>query len=484
MLDTHRLRAWPLTPIHIGDGQEITPESFTLERDRLIRFSPFAALARAGDPQREQYRQLLKRGDFVGAQRHLAKLAADGSTGDPGVRVAPACQSDLKAVLEGRSIGKGRVQPFVRCGEAAIIPGSTLKGALRTAWISREAAHRDPRGIGPVDIRWTGQAAAELSRRVLDIEGSALEQDPFRDLYPRDAAIPAGRTRFDRAVLAKLARDRPGLAFDQTDRIQMHVERLDCLADGALIAPFDVQIDISGAAYIDLRAKMAAGPKRKAPKTPLNADDLWQAANVFHADLWLYERARFHGGEEPSGRLLDRLLAAFGLTAGADLADQLTRRGLVLLRLGRYAQFESKAIKVDGKRHGIRAGTKVKPAELMDGGVTRTVVRVAGDIPVPFGWLVMARVGHGPAGAVRAELAELARAATPPPRAARAPVDAPVTGGQALAGKTLFKKGDRVRHPDYGDGAVAKDVGLNDKTMEVDFDGEVEPVKVEGWTRR
>lgn len=484
MLDRHRLRAWPLTPIHVGDGQEITPEAFTLEGDRLHRFSPFASLALASDPQRDQYRKLLKNADFVGAQRLLAKLAAAGTTNDPGIRVAPDCRSDLSAVLEGRSIGKGRVQPFVRCGEAAILPGSSLKGALRTAWISHQAAGCDPGAIErAIDGTRTARAAGELNRLSLDIDGRALEQDPFRDLHPRDAPLPAGRTRFDRAVLGKLSRVGPGLAFEQTGGIQMHVERLDSLADGAPLAPFDIIIDLTGAAHSERRGRIASGARRKTPRKPLTAAALWQAANVFHADLWLYERERFHGGEQPGGLLLDRLLAAFGLTGDASLADQLSRQGLVLLRLGRYAQFESKAVKVGGKRHGVRARIKDRPAEPMDAGATRTVVKVAGNIPAPFGWLLLAREGHGPTGDVLAELADLSRTAISPPRPARGPVAASTSGVAALAGKTRFNKGDALVHPQYGEAIVARDVGLNDQKMDVDFGDGPEPVSAEGWRR-
>lgn len=488
MLDHERLRAWPLTPIHIGDGTEITPEAFTLEGDRLRRFSPFSALTAASEPERQQYRKLLKSGKFVDAQQHLAKVATTvASADDAGIPVAAACRSDLVKVLAGLSIGRGRVQPFVRCGETAILPGSSVKGALRTAWISRCVADLDPRGIAPKDVRRTGEAAAEMNRRALDIEGRALEQDPFRDLHPRDAPIPRGRTRFDRAVLGKRDRERPALNFEQTGGIQMHVERLDCLADGLAMAPFDIHIDLTSPDHVRRRDRAAGQGKRKVPNGPLDVAALWEAVNLFHADLWLYERSRFHGGDEPSGRLLDRLLAAFGLTGNADLAAQLSRQNLVLLRLGRYSQFESKAVKIGGLRHGVRAKIKDRAAELMDQGVTRTVVKVAGDIPVPFGWLILAREGAGPAGAVRADIASFARSPAPAarPSTPRAPTAAaPAPSGPALAGLTQFKRGDRVTHPSHGDAIVAKDVGLNDRRIEVDFDGEVDSLPLDGWKRR
>ncbi len=498
MRERFTLRAWPLTPIHVGSGLELTPESFVLEGDRLRSFNPFGALARASEAEREQYRALLTNDNLANAQKHLARLAArETRGGDQGIKVSGDSLADLEKVLGGNpDRGTGRVQPFVRGGETPILPGSSLKGAFRTAWISAHVKQADGRRIaaGISDTR-TARAHQDLNQVALDMDnGRTLEQDPFRDLAVADAAIPAGRTRFDRATLGKRDKELQKLNIDQTGGIQMHVERLESLADGQPVEPLVIDIDVISAKDASERARQGTRHgKRIVPETLIDAPALWAAANRFHADLWLYERGRFYAAA--AGQALDRLLAAFGLKGDPDLAGQLDRAGLILLRVGRYAHFESKSVKVGGERHGLKIKTFNKqtrvenPARLIDEGVTRTTVQVAPGLYAPFGWLMLALPGKGPNGAPRVDFADLARA-TAPTTAARVPAGrpapaAPVQATAALAGTFRFQKGDRVTHPDQDEATVVRSVGLNDSKMDVDFgfgDG-AEPVSVEGWRK-
>ena len=478
MRDRHVLRAWPLTPIHVGTGEELTPESFALDGDRLRSFNSFAALATASEKDRGRYRQWLTSGAFVKAQTELAKLGSSrGAFSGESIAVSASTMSDLRKVLDGQSPGKAGIRPFMRDGGAPILPGSSVKGALRTAWIDKEIGaaappHLKPRGPGD-----TGRAASAVNTAALVIEKpSALEQDPFRDLAVIDAAIPPGRTRYDRATLGKLDRDKAKLNFDQTHDIQMHVERLVSLADGGKVEPFGVEIDLSSAGYVERRARMGERERRRiVPERPIDAPALWAAANRFHADLWRYERGRFYA-DTATAALLDRLLASFGVKDGDDLAGQLDAKGLVLLRVGRYGQFESKAVRLDGRRYGVKAATYSKSsgkkdAQLMYEGGTRTTAKVAGDIDAPFGWLFLALPGKGPAGAVSAASGTTAAAS---PLAAR-----PVSAGQFR-----FLKGDRIVHDDLGEGTVAQDVSVSATRMVINFDGDIEEQPVAGWSRK
>ena len=494
MRERFTLRAWPLTPIHIGTGEELTPESFVLEGDRLRRFNPFGALSRASDADREQYRKLLAGGDFVGAQKLLARLAmVETAAAGPEIAVSPESRRDIQKVLDGQSIGKGGVRPMVRGGDAPILPGSSLKGALRTAWISVHVPGRQEGEIAAsIDGTRTGRAHNRLNREALEMSGDGvLEQDPFRDVAVADAPIPSGRTRFDRATLGKLDKSGAGLAFDQTGGIQMHVERLESLIDGALVEPFEIAIDILPAALVDSRAKRgtredrrANGQKRIVPKTAIGAAKLWAAVNGFHAALWRYEHQRFYpsGG---AGLALQRVLAKFGLRDDETLADQLDQDGLVLVRLGRYAQFESKAVKVGGERHGVKARIKDRPAALMDEGGTRTTVQVQPGLHVPFGWLMLALPGKGPSGALTLDLSDLARTAPPAAPSGAAPgrpaAAAPVQATAAPAGRVRFRKGQRVTHPVHGDAIVLRDVGMTDRVVDVDFGDESGEWPIDGW---
>jgi CRISPR-associated protein Csm5 len=480
MRDRHVLRAWPLTPIHVGTGEELTPESFVLQGDGLRSFNSFAALATASEKDRERYRQWLASGAFVKAQTELAKLGSSrGAFSGESIAVSPSTLSDLRNVLDGQSSGKAGIRPFMRDGDAPILPSSSLKGALRTAWIDQEISAKPTPDHIPTDIRDTSRKSRTVNDAALQIEPKALEQDPFRDLAVIDARIPLGRTRYDRATLGKRDRDTAKLNLGEMRGIQMHVERLIGLADGGKVEPFDIEIHIAGDAFVAQRARMGrrAG-RRLVPEKPIGAAALWVAANRFHADLWRYERGRFYANSATAA-LLERLLAPFGLRDGDDLAGQLDAKGLVLLRVGRYGQFESKAVRLNDRRYGVKAATFSKTsgrkdAQLMDEGGTRTTAKVANDIDAPFGWLILALPGKGPAGAVSAALP----AAPFPSRAAPAAPDsrlfAPV--------QFRFRKGDRVVNDDLGEeGVVARDVGMLDAKMDVDCGDGPEPLPIGGW---
>jgi len=497
MRERHILRAWPLTPIHIGTGEELTPESFSLEGNRLRTFNSFAALAAATDAERTQYQNLLKGGDFVGAQNHLAKIAKRQAQGaGESVAVSDGSKKDLERVLKGLSIGAGRIRPFMRDGGKPILPGSSLKGAFRTAWIDRAMAdsEKQSRARQPSNPNMTSREARDLNDLALDIEKrSALEQDPFRDLAVVDAAIPPGRTRYGRATLGNLDRQQAKLDSSGVGNIQMHVERLESLADGGAVASFEIAIDIAPAAFVDRRRSQGTrNGKLVVPRRPIGATALWSAANRFHADLWLYEHKRFYK-DSPAGELLDRLLEAFGLKRDDSLTKQLDERGLVLLRVGRYGQFESKAARLDGRRYGVKAATNSRtsgrsPARFMAEGGARTTVKVAKDIAAPFGWLLLALPGKGPQENISARLDDLAGppsgASRTPPSGTRAPAQ-PAASPRAFASQLRFAEGDKVEHNGYGEGTVLADVTLVAEELHVRFDDDDDDwFSVAGWKRK
>lgn len=497
MRERFHLKAWPLTPIHVGDGEELTPENWTLAGDSLRRFQPFLALAAASDPQRTLYLQKLKGGDYVGAQKLLADLAVEnGLLESAGVRVAPASRADMDRVLNGAGAAKLAVRALTRSGETAILPGSSIKGAIRTAWTQKAMLGKDHRTLlTAVQGTRTTRAAKQVPVVAFGMKSAGnLDQDPFRDLAVADATVLPGTTRFDRATLGKLSRDNKAeLDFSATGGIQMHVECCESLADGGVVSPMDVFVDLLPSDQFQTRGRSGQrrdvrnnSTRQVTPAVSIPALDLWAAINSFHADLWNYEKARFYGTATSAGPLLERLLAAFGLSSGPNLSAQLTQKHLILLRIGRYSQFESKSLILNGERHGMKAGTRGIPPRLMDAGGTRTTVRVAGNRNAPFGWLILSLVGSGPTDPIKADLSGLIATAQPlaPALGARGAPPPPPQATSALATTFRFRKGDRVIHPEQGDAVVHRDVGVNETKMEINFDGDIETWPVSGWTKR
>jgi CRISPR-associated protein Csm5 len=124
----------PLTPIHIGDGSQLEAYEYTVVNERFYRISLDRLLARLTPPQREQLNRYVER-DLVGLRRfvreHFSPEIAE-------YRAAASLR--FQQVYEeklGQSQNQLIVFPFLRTRGKPLIPGSSLKGALRTAILDR-----------------------------------------------------------------------------------------------------------------------------------------------------------------------------------------------------------------------------------------------------------------------------------------------------------------------------------------------------------
>src|SRR5581483_1187844 len=100
----------------------------------------------------------------------------------------------------------GRIHPFIRTGGRPFVPGSAVKGALRTALLSARAAPQldELRAMLPLDRIEGGRTSGEsdkLQNTVL--EKASTDADPFRFVRVADAGLPEGSTRYERVVNRK-----------------------------------------------------------------------------------------------------------------------------------------------------------------------------------------------------------------------------------------------------------------------------------------
>ena len=55
----------PITPIHIGDGNELDPTQYVIRRQRLERFDPVATIAGFSEADRRNYLRALSEASFL-----------------------------------------------------------------------------------------------------------------------------------------------------------------------------------------------------------------------------------------------------------------------------------------------------------------------------------------------------------------------------------------------------------------------------------
>ncbi|MCL6609361.1 MAG: type III-A CRISPR-associated RAMP protein Csm5 [Geminicoccaceae bacterium] len=416
---TWRLTAVPLTPIHVGDGSVLAAEEWRLTPDGawLERFEP-AAVLRAADPRRRrEYLENLERGQLQAAQRILRESVPPGLVLER-IAVGAAASAQLRPVVEN-PLRRGDVRPMVRTGGRPYLPGSSLKGALRTALLSSlvpaktaaieaiKGRHRTPKG--------TIASRASNEVQALLLEHQNPDQDPFRFVEVADIALPERSTRVDQVINwrpARLIRN----GQQPAEKMQMIFEVTNCAALGNPL-PLPCEIRIEAGALREARSRDRE--QRKTPGFKLDAQELARAVVAFHWKLWDHELGRFFAGEtsiEKTLKSLVRVKAPDGTLLGPEALRG--RSDVLLLRLGRFGQFESKSL--EGVREGWNA--QAKPPHPMKEGNTRNLVRPGGTAPLlPLGWLLLLPEGfelqRAPAAATAASAGPRAAAPGPARRA-------------------------------------------------------------------
>lgn len=386
------LRLVPLTPIHIGDGTELWPSEYLLEdperagarydefgeeiattaappSSMLCRFDPVQAIRLMSPTQNRAFRAALDAGKLGDAARVLRE-AGRGAIVER-IPISPRSATELRKAFadpEGRS---GQVKPFIRSGGRPIIPGSSIKGAFRTALASAWL----PREQHPVDA-WTHELAM---REAFGLERGKTETDPLRFLHVPDAVLPANVTLIDRTELVN-AGGAP--ATSSRGGIQMHHERTLALTDGEPAPVLDVPI------AVDRRASRHGEYGVRRSEVRFCAKRLLQVCRAFHLQLFKTEMDRFFEGNTKD--MLQRKLLGHRSPDGRHpVENNAWDPQFVLLRLGRFGHFESKSLAGVRRGHFPQARDPQRKIRAPDEwGTTRTVTRDAKDNPIPFGWVI------------------------------------------------------------------------------------------------
>jgi CRISPR-associated protein Csm5 len=388
-MTVYRFRATPLTPIHVGDGTTLAPEDYLIEGDHLIQFNRAATLRDMQPDTRRQLEERLDRNDFQAAQEILRK-SVQLRHHRCRIQIGAESKADLlKAVGNPLDpvVRQRTVQGFVRnplTGQP-YLPGSALKGAIRTAVVNHYTQKHLAslkQTVSPLleNSRDRRNAWKVLETEALNFEFRHLQEDPFRLVKVADAELLANRTRVDKVWPVK--RD----GTEDTQGIQMHFERLLSRGDGIEDGGFTVELELD---------ELAAGDARVKVGRRLDFETIRLACNSFYAGRILAEQRRFFADAQPP----ERIFGAQGLIKiNPDkvlVAKSIQERGL-LLRVGRFSHFES--LSVDNLRQGWNAQKK-QPFKAGEEGSSRTLCRCratteGASVALPFGWLLLKLEGQ------------------------------------------------------------------------------------------
>jgi CRISPR-associated protein Csm5 len=191
MTKNYKIRLTTLTPVHIGSGDGFNPTQFFIdEKNYLNCFNTSDFLEKLDEKQRLDFSKICLEMNYVGMFRFFREKFHPELKCRK-IKVAKDIAETYQNVINTGSRGNQVINQlelkrtvFNEFKETAYIPGSSLKGCLKTAWMSAKAVKE---GIkGERDIR-------DLERKVL--EGS-FSDDPFRfvkisDLFPEQPETSA-----------------------------------------------------------------------------------------------------------------------------------------------------------------------------------------------------------------------------------------------------------------------------------------------------
>jgi len=201
---TFRLEITPVTPLHIGSGEELPGYNYYIEDGVWYVYHIEDVLGALDMKTRNSLLQV--------ATDNIMGLTAELAT-HAGLLKRCACyvgQSSAAATAAWRLAAQNRsqalVQRFLHGSRGPYVPGSSLKGALRTALLF---ACMQPRQEMPTDRR----AAAALEAEVFQYPINSIGIDPLRFLKIGDSNVLAAGTTL--RTLVRWARDKNTNAWQE-----------------------------------------------------------------------------------------------------------------------------------------------------------------------------------------------------------------------------------------------------------------------------
>lgn len=184
-MKTFKLQCEILSPLHIGTGKEIEPLDYVIAGERLYRLSFERFVTDMAEGERKAFEGILDKGNLLEIRKYVEERFNKESDTLYSVEVSTQIKN-LYNAKKGDIQNQLLIHPFIRTeGDyVPIVPGSSIKGAVRTAVISKLAA--DSGLPKPKDFR--EEDAFEAT--VLGYKDG--KDDPFRGIKTRDIVLGSG----------------------------------------------------------------------------------------------------------------------------------------------------------------------------------------------------------------------------------------------------------------------------------------------------
>ena len=388
-LKTYRLALTPLSPIHIGCGEDFEPTNYVIDGGVLFAFDPSRAVL--SDLQTSKLMDVVNRASLLGIQKFFKDNAqifkAQADTLIPvssGVATVYEQRVGRAANIEASGnqvFNQLFIERTMHTGRESLpyIPGSSFKGAIRTAMLDHLNLERQPlrddtvqKGTPKLEARLFGHGD----------EPNKFERSPLRllkiaDLMPATDCEPARRVMFGvnrkKRQVIKEGKELQPKGIAARKECILHGQYRAFVAD-AVLPSLDPHSDIKTTPTPELR--------------PTDFKAIAKQSNAYNQTRLRREMAVLDG----RGLVNPAWKQSIELLMAGALSRKLNSGEAFLIRLGRYGGAESKTLSGEGVASIKIMGANGQPPTFESS--TKTVWLAAEQENdqkhlLPFGWAVV-----------------------------------------------------------------------------------------------
>ncbi|MGR3220092.1 MAG: type III-A CRISPR-associated RAMP protein Csm5 [Candidatus Anammoxibacter sp.] len=336
----YKLKCELLSPLHIGTGDKIDPLHYIIKEDQFHKISLERFVADMSDIDRDKFERLVEKGNLIKLRRYVSENI-DLETGSI---YSTSVSSNVLTIYKSK-IGDIQnqllINPFIRtqCGSTPFVPGSSIKGSIRTAIINTIAGNSGlPKPKYPKD-------EYEFESKVLGCKDA--KNDPFRGIKISDAHLKNDSTII--REIKNVSRRNDGDL--QSNNIQIICEMTNSFITGTIVN-FETDITFDDALF-----------STNYLSKEITLEQVVKSCNSFYKDKLDDEHQKFFKNTEA-----DQYSTMI-------INNVKTDNNSFILRLGRFSGVES--VTIDNYRNPRPPGNKTT------WGTTRNIA----EMKYPMGWV-------------------------------------------------------------------------------------------------
>jgi len=312
------LKGQILTPVHIGCGEEIEPFKYWVDekKARFYRIDLDKLLFELDEKKKKEFYEIIDHGNIINLRNFISRILNERRE-DYTLFTAKVSNSFKKLYNKNINNPKNQllIDSFIREKNnwRAYLPGSSIKGAIRTAVLENIRSKKNIREKDKKNIE-----AKILDNYNSKRRRSKINRDPFRTIKIRDAYLPSGHT----AICQVFNMGTEGRGSDKL--VAKGIQQIyEVTGAEALIAPTEFETEL---VYDDDAVVSNDGISQK-----ITIDDIIEANKKFYNGVYYKEKNKFYMYDEKILKQLERIEPFF---TGLD-------KNTFIIRVGRFSQVES-----------------------------------------------------------------------------------------------------------------------------------------------